>query len=314
MLPIVRVVAPAVVILTGLSLPLAADLSSPIVGATGDPYLTQNAFQPLRLTGQDSYADYIRFIDGPSPITRLPKLTPDARFAAVDIDGVLRTVVVDGEQPNVKLIADLNRNGDLTDDPVFDMTPDEHGYYSVAFDVSGTPARFATGGAVGNLVIHYAFIECQGHLPLKDGPVLFVLHGQRGHFDEPYDRICFDLNRDGALPTNIRGSDECFSVQDRFVRLDGRLFEFTVERSGSSLTLIPTGTAAPERVAIDPGNPAPDFSFVDLDGAIHRLSDYRGQTVLLYGWATWCGPVGRRCPPSFSCTRSTRNAVSRLSE
>ena len=32
---------------------------------------------------------------------------------------------------------------------------------------------------------------------------------------------------------------------------------------------------------------APDFSLPDIDGKPHRLSDYRGQKVLLATWASW---------------------------
>lgn len=32
---------------------------------------------------------------------------------------------------------------------------------------------------------------------------------------------------------------------------------------------------------------APDFALPDLDGQIHRLSDYRGQRVFLSTWAAW---------------------------
>lgn len=35
---------------------------------------------------------------------------------------------------------------------------------------------------------------------------------------------------------------------------------------------------------------APDFELLDLDGNINRLSDFRGNVVLLNFWATWCGP------------------------
>jgi len=32
---------------------------------------------------------------------------------------------------------------------------------------------------------------------------------------------------------------------------------------------------------------APDFELPDLDGKLHRLSDYRGRKVLLASWASW---------------------------
>ncbi|HEY6298853.1 MAG TPA: redoxin domain-containing protein, partial [Candidatus Binatus sp.] len=32
---------------------------------------------------------------------------------------------------------------------------------------------------------------------------------------------------------------------------------------------------------------APDFELPDLDGKLHRLSDYRGSKVFLLAWASW---------------------------
>lgn len=34
---------------------------------------------------------------------------------------------------------------------------------------------------------------------------------------------------------------------------------------------------------------APDFELPDLDGAVHRLSQYRGRKVFMATWASWCG-------------------------
>lgn len=36
--------------------------------------------------------------------------------------------------------------------------------------------------------------------------------------------------------------------------------------------------------------PAPDFTITDINGTTHDLSAYRGKTVLLNIWATWCPP------------------------
>lgn len=39
-----------------------------------------------------------------------------------------------------------------------------------------------------------------------------------------------------------------------------------------------------------PGSPAPEFALESTNGETVRLSDFRGQTVLIHFWATWCAP------------------------
>jgi len=41
------------------------------------------------------------------------------------------------------------------------------------------------------------------------------------------------------------------------------------------------------------GQPAPDFSLLDLSGQIHRLSDYRGRIVILNFWSAECPHAAR---------------------
>lgn len=51
--------------------------------------------------------------------------------------------------------------------------------------------------------------------------------------------------------------------------------------AGSSLM------GAGHEIAIE-GQPAPEFRLSDLEGRPVRLSDLRGQVVLVHFWATWC--------------------------
>ncbi len=42
--------------------------------------------------------------------------------------------------------------------------------------------------------------------------------------------------------------------------------------------------------------PAPDFTLADQYGNVHSLSDYRGKTIFLNFWATWCPPCRAEMP------------------
>jgi hypothetical protein len=47
------------------------------------------------------------------------------------------------------------------------------------------------------------------------------------------------------------------------------------------------GAPAGERESTLTGGEAPEFALPDLDGRIHRLSDYHGRKVLLAAYASW---------------------------
>lgn len=42
--------------------------------------------------------------------------------------------------------------------------------------------------------------------------------------------------------------------------------------------------------------PAPDFTLTDQNGTEHTLSDYKGKTIFLNFWATWCPPCRSEMP------------------
>ena len=44
------------------------------------------------------------------------------------------------------------------------------------------------------------------------------------------------------------------------------------------------------------GDPAPDFSLVDLEGKSWTLSELKGQVVFINFWATWCPPCREELP------------------
>lgn len=52
---------------------------------------------------------------------------------------------------------------------------------------------------------------------------------------------------------------------------------------------------------------APDFTFETQDGTKHKLSDYKGKTIVLNFWASWCAPCVVEFPAMVKLAESTQN-------
>jgi peroxiredoxin len=65
----------------------------------------------------------------------------------------------------------------------------------------------------------------------------------------------------------------------------------------AAVWLVTARTAEPELPGVGETNrPAPDIAMPTLDGGTLRLSDYRGQVVLVNFWGTWCEPCKEETP------------------
>jgi thiol-disulfide isomerase/thioredoxin len=151
---------------------------------------------------------------------------------------------------------------------------------------TGAPETFGSGGPAQTR---------RGTLPLKP-PMAFELLGTDGTFDEEFQMIAFDRNRDGTLDTSSLDSDELYHLFEKGVTLDGTSYAVKVAHDGSALTLTPLAQPLPPRISLHAGAPAPDFTATTLEGDPVKLSALRGKTVVLDFWSKSCLPCLRSLP------------------
>lgn len=238
-----------------------------------------------------------------------PHLSVRARYGFnFIVPGQNRGYIVDSDGAfGYVLYADLNGNGTVDDRPI--RLSRAGNYYTTLVTVSvnrdgpslphsvAVQVRFvvelvktAAGESIGGAAYEESTRSGSIHLDGRD--IMFRLSGAGGTYDGPTNSVWIDLNGDGQS-----SADEMLQVRERHFSLSGTTYEFRVDPFGAGLGLRELrGVTTEQRPSLALGTLAPDFVVVDIDGHEHRLSEYRGKTVLLYFWASWCAPCEIEAP------------------
>jgi peroxiredoxin len=287
---------------------------TPIEGVVGEPeLLTSGKSGALAGLPEDQYSETLvgfpedQYLKSVAPLVgkdirnlllmkkKPGELSSHARFGSgFPLEREIRGVgwVLDGnEKDGYVLYLDLNVNGDLTDDPPIRFEKQD-GAYTRTFGPrkdSSSPGlmkltivqRIAPGESNPAPCLRAEWRTLRrGLIRVGDQDIAFGLIGAG--------TAVFDLNADGKLDLS-RSSPEVYSSAERFVRLGDTDYEFLIDRKGDKLQLKPLPEKLPETQLLRPGYLPPDFTFQDLEGKTHRLSEYRGRVVLLDFWMIHCG-------------------------
>lgn len=292
-----------------------------IVGKTGDEIQIEegSASSLLALSEEEYNKIAAMLVDQPNYIVLSKKLETSEEIMygynfPIGLNHRVGFAFMGNDNLGYKLIPDLDGDGDLTNDSVYDFEQ-KNGRYVFEFDesvpslektdVSPITLKFLLAissmkrpgitGPQTNILLYNESIR-YGKLRVSDKEITFALRGKGGVYGLPHQEVFFDMDGDEEFDLAKIRSPERYLVSEKYVNLSGWSYEIEVDPKGGSLKLIPLLDRREPRMELMSGYSAPDFDFKDMNDKEHRFSDYRGKIILLEFWGSWCAPCWEGAP------------------
>jgi peroxiredoxin len=213
----------------------------------------------------------------------------------------------------VQAWADANMNGDLMDDPApiisaYPGDPPARSFLTTLRWEISVGSKPRTIERVVRVVV--AAPDSIGEAPRYRTQDVYGMIGELDVEGGPRRVVLYDANNDG-LYTRGNGDGLFFDLDgDRHFVIDPMATDFGpfatpfpilhselqvdwVASDGSRVAWRVLGPGRPTTEA-KIGRPAPEFSFVDLEGRLQRLGARRGKATVLYFWGSWCASCRRQ--------------------
>ncbi len=263
----------------------------------------------------------------PAGVTKEPAYRAKAKYATITIgNGAHHTFAVALDEPegqDAKCYADLNGNGDLTDDgdgawanktQKEGSAPQYSGTYVFHVGWKGADGR-ETPGEYGLNFYHspdratlnyYRSSARTGKIKIdgKEFAVTLIENDNDGLYDKLYDPSKPTAAEDLPRPVWLTLDGDRFDIRGTF-GFNGYNYIAKVTPDGSKLVMTPTmkqivlPRPAERPQMLGAGGPAPDFEALawnpDPNSTVSdntfKISDYKGKKIVVLDlWATWCGP------------------------
>lgn len=150
------------------------------------------------------------------------------------------------------------------------------------------PHRKSSDGVERLAVIVNQSTIRHGSIEIGGRRASFALSALAGRYDNPYQSFTIDA-------TNT-GKPEQYQINERYLNLFGKSYEFKVNPRGDSLALTELPATRADRPSLKVGSSAPEFSATDIAGRVQKLAAYHQRLVLVEFWSTNCGPCRAEAP------------------